>query len=474
MPYKTNKDLPDPIKKALPEAAQNIYRGAFNGSAAQNMAEKQSHAIAWAAVKRKYKKEGEEWIAKNDAEYRDSIEEFQMTEMVPFGDASSMYETEAGYLTASPRVSRTGVQLYRGWEVGVPDTETVRVYRPEAEVFEADAMASLAYRPITNDHPPTDVKATNWREYSVGISSGDIARDGDCIRVPLVVMDGATVKAVKDGKRQLSVGYKALIKWGDGITGTGEKYDAVQTQIRANHIAIVDKARGGARLKLGDDRPDDTTKPPRERKKAMRTILIDGFNVDVEDDRDAQMIERRIKTLETGLADSIKMLKDNETNIVTLQSTMQAKDAKIATLEKQLTDATISPQRLDDMVKERQALIEQAHKMLGDALIVNGRTDADIRRQVVQANLGASFNTSWNDEAVATSFATLAVTQKGGNNSGHGNNANDAAAAFSRPGFRTAAQEVDKAWADGINAVSDAWKPKYVRDAEKKAKRNAG
>ena len=31
-PYETNKDLPDSVKKHLPEHAQDIYREAFNNS----------------------------------------------------------------------------------------------------------------------------------------------------------------------------------------------------------------------------------------------------------------------------------------------------------------------------------------------------------------------------------------------------------------------------------------------------------
>lgn len=52
-----------------------------------------------------------------------------------------------GYLVADARVARTGIQVYAGWEVGKPEKDTVRVYRPEGEVFARDAMASFAHRP---------------------------------------------------------------------------------------------------------------------------------------------------------------------------------------------------------------------------------------------------------------------------------------------------------------------------------------
>ncbi len=68
MPYATNEDLPRPVRAHLPGHAQDIYRGAFN-SAWNNYAnrspeerEEIAHRVAWAAVKRRYHKVGDEWV----------------------------------------------------------------------------------------------------------------------------------------------------------------------------------------------------------------------------------------------------------------------------------------------------------------------------------------------------------------------------------------------------------------------------
>jgi hypothetical protein len=157
-----------------------------------------------------------------------------------------------GYLVAEPRVARTGIQLYKGIELGRPDMPVVRVMRPDSEVFDKRAMSSLAHVPVTLDHPDTPVNAGNWKELAVGHSTGDIARDGDYIRVPMMIADAAAIKAVQSGTSQLSVGYSAGLVWGDGENGAGEKFDAMQVKIRANHIALVSAARGGDKLKMGD------------------------------------------------------------------------------------------------------------------------------------------------------------------------------------------------------------------------------
>ncbi len=67
MPYDRNEDLPLPVQHALPMHAQDIYRAAFNNAWHQRVGtaafdEAVLHRIAWAAVKRQYRKMGGIWI----------------------------------------------------------------------------------------------------------------------------------------------------------------------------------------------------------------------------------------------------------------------------------------------------------------------------------------------------------------------------------------------------------------------------
>jgi len=160
--------------------------------------------------------------------------------------------TADGYLAVQPRIARSGIQTYHGYELGRPELSTVRVYRPEEEVFHKDAMRSFAHRPVTVDHPPVMVDASNWKKYAVGHTGDEIIREGDAIRVPMLLLDAQAIADVKNGKKQLSAGYYTEIKWEKGTTPTGAAYDAKQTRIRANHVAVVALARGGSMLRLGD------------------------------------------------------------------------------------------------------------------------------------------------------------------------------------------------------------------------------
>lgn len=65
MPYPSNEALPAAVREHLPDHAQDIYRETFNHAFAAHVGdprqEEAAHRIAWAAVKRTYRKVGERW-----------------------------------------------------------------------------------------------------------------------------------------------------------------------------------------------------------------------------------------------------------------------------------------------------------------------------------------------------------------------------------------------------------------------------
>ena len=68
MPYSSG-DIPSGTEK-VPAHGQSIYRAAFN-SAYEKLGEERAHAIAWAAVKHKFKKKGEKWVSKDSQQLPD-------------------------------------------------------------------------------------------------------------------------------------------------------------------------------------------------------------------------------------------------------------------------------------------------------------------------------------------------------------------------------------------------------------------
>ena len=56
MAYASNEELPERVRRSLPNHAQDIYRAAFNDAYARYGADREAiaHRVAWAAVKRRY------------------------------------------------------------------------------------------------------------------------------------------------------------------------------------------------------------------------------------------------------------------------------------------------------------------------------------------------------------------------------------------------------------------------------------
>lgn len=352
------------------------------------------------------------------------VDAITFDEPLKLSDAKAeMRVTSDGYLLASPRIARTGIQLYKGFEVG-DDREVIRVYRPEDEVFHVDALKSLAWKPITNNHPGENVNADNWKKFAVGQISGEVARDGDFIRVPLMLMDEQAIAAVKSGKAELSVGYSAELKWGEGTSPAGDVYDAMQTGIRANHVAIVDAARGGPLLRIGDDGVGDKkVTDKQQRRPAMsaeenhvRNIVVDGVSIQVPE-ISAQVVQRALQKLEddmTTLKEQTKQQVAEATRILNeTRKLVDTKEGEIVILKREAADKEMTPQKVDKMVRDRLEIVQKAGIVLGDKYSCDGKTDIEIKRAVIAARHGEQLMRALNDEAITGAFMIMTADNTG-------------------------------------------------------------
>lgn len=289
---------------------------------------------------------------------------------------SAPRRTTDGYLVADVRVARTGIQEYLGSELGKPDTPIVRVYRPESAVFAADAMHSYAHRPVTNNHPATQVTADTWRDVAVGGTGGEVVRDGEFVRVPMSLMDASAIADYESGKRELSMGYDAVIEFTNGVTDSGEKYDAIVTSMKMNHLALVDRARGGSELRIGDS-PSPSVSSGQNKGGQMADLMkmmVDGLTIETTE-QGKQALEKLQKQLSDS-AGTVQALKDAHS------AELAKRDAEIDSLKsKTLTDAEI-----DKRVFARTELITKARSV--HDFDYAGLSDSAIRRAAVVAKLG--------------------------------------------------------------------------------------
>ena len=251
-----------------------------------------------------------------------------------------------GFLVDRPIVARIGLQVYH-----TPDGKERREFRPASEVFKADSLASYQGKPVTLGH--VTVNSKNARDVVVGSCSGAGVPQGIGVEVPLVVYDDTAIqKAQQKIAAELSVGYTSvdIEEPGWGCNETGEyildsqkqdghdipygwvRFDAVQTEIDVNHVAMVFRGRAKvAKLNLDSEQDfpydaveiNDSTKEDAK----MKKIKIDGVELEVQPE-----VAAHIEALgvQAGKVDSLTGERDQ----------LKAKvDAIPAQVEKAVTEA---------------------------------------------------------------------------------------------------------------------------------------
>lgn len=297
-----------------------------------------------------------------------------------FTDSVTMDATrriDGGYLVTTARAVRTGIQLYAGSEVGMPDRRVVRVYRPADEVHALASLQSFSHAPITINHPAEAVDASNWGKLAVGEVSTAALPDGEWVQLPLILKDAVAIAAVESGKRELSAGYTCTLD----AAPAGADYDLVQRNIRINHLAIVDAARAGPEARIGDSAiiwgagPIHTDH--KDKDMTLKTVTVDGIPIEVTDQ--GAIV---IATLQGRLADAAATAAAvalDHTN------TLAARDRDLATAHgtiDSLKGKVLDTKALDAAVVARGDLIARA-KAIAPSVVTDGKSGVEIKRAVL-------------------------------------------------------------------------------------------
>lgn len=321
----------------------------------------------------------------------------------------SIKETGEGYLVATSRVARTGVQLYLASELGdqaindgfKPD-DIVRLNRSPEEVFHKDSLSSITRTPITIGHPEDDVTAENWAKLSVGEIGDSYSIDGDWVVVNPMIKDARGVKASKTTHRELSMGYSAnLVRARDSAIAD---YDVVD--IRYNHTALVPAARAGDKARIGDSwgatsltdfQPGNSPKHQGGRMADMKTVVLG--------DKAVQVADTDVLAIEQYKADMTKKLGDAE---LARKAAIDAKDAELGALKVELQKAKDAANiDVDALVAARTELLSQV-KAIDSAITTAGKSDAELRKAAVASKLGDAALAGASEAEIKGMFTVLA------------------------------------------------------------------
>lgn len=330
----------------------------------------------------------------------------RFTDSVPVG---SIKQTAEGYLVATARVARTGVQNYLASELGdvayaagFKPTDTVRLLRDPSEVFSRDSLNTITRLPVTVDHPKEHVTSDNWAKLSVGDVGDAYKTEDEWIVVNPMIKDSAAVQAAKSTHKQISMGYTAeIVPYADSDIA-----DFEQKTIRYNHLALVPKARAGDKARIADSWGAspvvdyDPGSSPKTRKGAsemeLKTVVLGDAAV--------QVAVGDLAAIEAYKVAMTKKLSDAE---AAKKKVEEDKDEEIGGLKaklKKAEDAAIID--VDALVAARSALVTQV-KALDAAIDVTGKSDADLRKAAVSAKLGGEMVKDASEAEIKGMFAAL-------------------------------------------------------------------
>ncbi len=164
---------------------------------------------------------------------------------------SQTFFTDEGYLIDRPVLTSVGIFEYKN-----PDGSTRRELRLPEEVFDPESLASYKGKPVCITHDAGLLTKDNVMQNMIGTILSEGYRSGDDVRAEITIHDTDAMKRCRF--RELSLGYNLTLEETPG-EWNGEPYDAIQRDIRVNHLALVREARAGDQARLNVDSRDKQT-----------------------------------------------------------------------------------------------------------------------------------------------------------------------------------------------------------------------
>ena len=295
----------------------------------------------------------------------------------------SFVRTDEGYLKGRAIVTNVGVFTYK-----LPGGGVQRELRPPEEVFANDSLNSLKLIPLTNNHPKEAVTSENIKKLQKGFVGDEILTDSYHVSAPIAITDEDTVMDVKDGKRSLSCGYRARLDYTPG-TWMGVEYDAVQRDIRYNHVAVVSKGRAGDAVTMRVDGIDANvgvllkgdTNINNGGKVMPQVLKIDGVDYEVDKDvaKHIHNLTKDASDLQEKLDKANEQMKNDKSTLEADRDTYKEKADK---LEKEVEELKKQdPVKIDEAVNAKLELLKQSN--LAGIELKDDMSDEDIKKEII-------------------------------------------------------------------------------------------
>lgn len=276
-------------------------------------------------------------------------------------------KTDSGFLRGEAFITRTGVFKY----MNADGTTRYELRHPD-DILTQDHLDSLKSLPITIDHPAEFVSADNSGQLSKGMTGETVNVDGENIGVTLTITHADAIAQVESRKRQeLSLGYTVDLIKEDGVYN-GQPYTHRQTNPKANHLAIVPRARAGAQARINLDgaavQSDDTKEEVTMTDIKLASVQLDGLEY--------QASPEVAKALDKLRADA----QAHADAVASMQAKLDAAEEAKTEMQAKLDG---EPARFAEAVKARIALVQAASKIAPDVNLDG--TDIEVMTAAIKA-----------------------------------------------------------------------------------------
>ena len=297
-------------------------------------------------------------------------------------------KTDEGFIKDSPIIGRAGLLTY----IRPDGTERVE-YRPPEEAFNADSLASIAGKPITVGHHGV-VTARNASQIKpVGTVLSPATQDGNDIRADIVIYN------LDSANRELSCGYALDLDETPGTTPDGQHYDAIQRNIRYNHLAIVGKGRAGnARLNFDGEQVLDDNEGS-EQKNMEKIKLQNGIEYEVPAEVKAAYEDMQNKMSDLQKQVDAANAEKDAANADKEQAQKDAEEAKANGVGSDVFNKAVKD-RINVLDTAKKAGVEDAENM----------DEADIKKAVIKAVRGDSVDLEGKSDAYIDAAYDLCKT----------------------------------------------------------------
>lgn len=348
------------------------------------------------------------------------MQSVQRYDSVPIRDYH--FDDQTGFLYVY-RVPIAGAMVQK--YVKSDGSEEMEAKLPE-EILSDATVSSANSKPVTDGHHGLVTK-DNSHDLMKGFTASNGHVEGNMLYNDITITDPNLISQIKNGsKRELSIGFETQM---DPTSGTynGTKYDAVQRNIRINHVAVVPKGRAGHEVRLIGDSAEavEQVKPSEEKGNQMETRVVraDGQNITVAAD-DVEKITK----LDADNSAKAKQIADLDAQIKKLQAEKAQLQGDADASAKKADEAQAKADSLEadnkklqeefdkykaDGVDKKLELIDKVKSFVGDEYDYHGKSDRDMKIDAVKAIKGDSVDfTDKSDTYVQAAFDMLEKPKK--------------------------------------------------------------